>query len=335
MGLGLGLTTKPPHEARAGSEGRRCVIIDNDFDIDDMMSIPLVIGNSHVAAIVLTEGASLPGQAAPVVEYAFNPKVPVIVGGSPAQSPDLSRWPWLPFWRSMMSVGNGLLKSAPSPWPSDAQYPERVAAAVKGCRSVTVLVLGPYSSLVNYLPLIASKVDRVVAAVIKKFDTFNCGFDLDSCQAAVPMLKRLSTYFVSIPSNASCFDTLTPPPSCYSPDFAMVDGLTSRGLSGRMREALLNNISCAQYYSVPATLGRPCSSRSTWNPPDIAIGPGGPMLLWDQSTSLFLLRPQVFSLYPETGGLQHYEPTLVNGSDAKTVQKLRALWTSLMNDGSM
>lgn len=290
VGLGLGLTSfKPPSETQEG--GGRCVIIDNDLEIDDFMSIPLVMSNARVVAIVQTEGVSLPGQAAPVVDQVFNhgpdrgrsiPKVPVIVGGSQAQSPDLSRWPWLPFSRSMLSVGNGLLESAPTPWPSDAQYPETVVAAVKGCRSVSVLVLGPYSSLVNYLPLIASKVDRVVAAVIR-LDKFNCKYDLAACQAAQPMLGGMNTFFVDIPSNASCANTPTPPPTCYSPDFTMVDGLIRRGRAGRMREALLNNISCSQYYTIPGTQGNPCTSRSTWNPPDIALGQGGEMRLWDQS----------------------------------------------------
>jgi len=34
----------------------QCVLIDTDFDIDDMMAIPLVIGHKHVAAIVTSEG---------------------------------------------------------------------------------------------------------------------------------------------------------------------------------------------------------------------------------------------------------------------------------------
>jgi hypothetical protein len=31
---------------------QECVILENDFDIDDMQAIPLVLGNKHVAAII-------------------------------------------------------------------------------------------------------------------------------------------------------------------------------------------------------------------------------------------------------------------------------------------
>ena len=102
-----------------------CVILDNDYDIDDMMAIPVILGSAHVAAIVQTEGATLPEQAAPAVDELVNNlpdqpgsgKVPVVVGGRQVTSPDLGRWPWLPFLRSMMNTSNGLLPSPASPWP--------------------------------------------------------------------------------------------------------------------------------------------------------------------------------------------------------------------------
>jgi hypothetical protein len=59
------------------------------------------------------------------------------------------------------------------------------------------------------------------------------------------------------------------------------------------------------------------------------------MLLWDQSTALFLLEPDRFS-HPgsraKSGhGSLHLEPTLVNGSHAETVIMLRNLWTTATN----
>ena len=100
-----------------------CVIIDNDFDIDDMMAIPLVIGSKHVAAIIQSEGYTLPEEGATAVNDLVNfskgrnnqRKIPIIVGGSQAETPNLTRWPWLPFFRSMMNVSNGLITAPKEP----------------------------------------------------------------------------------------------------------------------------------------------------------------------------------------------------------------------------
>ena len=330
------------------SASRSCVVIDNDLDIDDLMAIPLVVANTRVAAIVQSEGYTTPEQAAPVANRLVNGerngrKIPVIVGGSQAQSPDLSRWPWLSFFRTMMNRGNGLLKGQPKPWPSDPKFARKVANAVKRCDSVSVLIIGTYTSFNEYLPLIASKVDRVVVmgqpigddSRTPGRDSFNCVFDFTACQAAMRSLSSLHTYFVDIPRFPDCVDATNPPDHCYSPSFQMVAGLSKRGLPGRLRQALLNDITCASFYTTSNTQGRPCSSLSTWEPAAVALGPGGEILLWDQSAALFLVHPQVFSLYvppeePTIGG-KHYEPTIVNNSHAATVARLRALWTRYSN----
>lgn len=51
-----GLVIAPP--GQAAQDG--CVLIDTDLDIDDMMSMPMVVGNRHVAAVVTTEGFTTP-----------------------------------------------------------------------------------------------------------------------------------------------------------------------------------------------------------------------------------------------------------------------------------
>ena len=48
-----------------------CVLIDNDYDIDDMMARPMVIGNKYVAAIIQSEGYTLPEQSAPAIMNAY------------------------------------------------------------------------------------------------------------------------------------------------------------------------------------------------------------------------------------------------------------------------
>ena len=64
----------------------QCVLIDTDFDIDDMMAIPLVIGNKHVSAIVTSEGYTKPELgAAALSRLIAEPNqrhIPVIIGAS-------------------------------------------------------------------------------------------------------------------------------------------------------------------------------------------------------------------------------------------------------------
>jgi hypothetical protein len=49
-----------------------CVLIDNDYDIDDMMAIPLVIGNTYVAAIIQSEGYTYPESSTPAINQLVN-----------------------------------------------------------------------------------------------------------------------------------------------------------------------------------------------------------------------------------------------------------------------
>lgn len=337
-----------------------CVILDNDYDIDDMMAIPVILGSAHVAAIVQTEGATLPEQAAPAVDELVNNlpdqpgsgKVPVVVGGRQVTSPDLGRWPWLPFLRSMMNTSNGLLPSPASPWPLDEDYPRKVASAVSNCKSVSILLIGAYTSFINYLPLVRHKVERIVIMGRPLGDnsrepgrlSFNCSYDIEACRKAMPMLTGLKADFVDIPRFTDCHDTANPPGHCYTPSLRMVagneadvpkGGLGLAGLPGRLRRALVNDAQCSALYTKPEAKGRACNSLSTWEPAAVASGPGGERLLWDQTAALFLVNPGEFTLYyppgdPKEGG-RHYEPTLVNGSDAQTAQKLRQMWTDYTN----
>lgn len=339
-----------------------CVVIDNDFDIDDMMAIPPVLGMKHVAAIIQSEGYTYPELAAPAVDQLVNAipdqpesrKIPIIVGARQAVSPDPDRWPWLRFFRSMMNRGNGLLSEQPKPWQIDHSYPQKLEAAVANCKKVSVLVIGTYTSFVNYLPRIRSKINRVVIMGQRIGDeshtpgreSFNCNYDFSSCQRAMPMLKELPAFFVDIPRLPGCDNTATPAASCYNPSYQMVaggrpshgdqaDGLLGAGLPGRLRKALINSIECSSFYTTSKTIGRACSSLSTWEPVAVAKGPGGEMLLWDQTAAHFLIRPEDFSLhYPDANpaiGGTHYHPTLIDGSYEKTVKHLRRSWTEFSN----
>lgn len=147
-----------------------CVIIDNDFDIDDMMSIPLVIGNKYVASIIQSEGYTMPQQAASAIDQLINQlpdqpnqrKIPIIVGAKQGANgrQDLSSWPWLPYFRTMMNLSNGLLSTAPEPAPVGRYYPEQVAVSVANCSKVSVLILGTYTSLLITIHIFQAKLTK-------------------------------------------------------------------------------------------------------------------------------------------------------------------------------
>ena len=347
-----------------------CVLIDNDYDIDDMKAIPLVIGNTYVAALIQSEGYTLPEHSAPAVNELINNladqpnnrQIPIIVGASQSPTRDISAWGWLPFFRNMMNQSNALLATAPDPWPSDPNYVQKVVDAVADCKNVSVLIIGTYTSFINYSPLIRDKIDKVVVmgqpigdlSRTPERDSFNCGYDLPACQAAMTQLQGLNTFFVDIPRDNgedpklpknSCMG-MTRSPDCYQPSFEMVvggngsPGLVDAGLPGRLKQALTNPIDCSDKFTegmpaVPSAPQSQCSGLSTWVPANVAAGPGGEMLFWDETAALFLVKPEAFSLYetpnnPATGG-KHWEPKLVNNSYAETAAYLRELWTELTN----
>lgn len=359
-----------------------CVLIDNDYDIDDMQAIPLVIGNKYVAAIIQSEGYTLPEEGAAAVDQLVNNlpdqpnqrKIPIIVGAKQGASgnPNYRDWGWLPFFRSMMNLSNGLLSTLPTPASTDPTYVQKVVNAVSNCTNVSILIIGTYTSFINYIDSIRSKVDRIVIMGQPIGDnsrtpgrnSFNCNYDLPACERAMVQLEGLNTFFVDIPRDdgsdpqlpsRSCYGEGGSPISanCYNPSYEMVagtngsGGLVSIGLPGRLRQALLNETNCNSFYSlgpdtmpkIPSSPLSVCSGLSTWVPTSVAAGPGGEMLLWDQTAAIFLINPDIFSLYyppsdPSIGG-KHYEPTVLNNSYAETVARLRALWTEYTNNATI
>ena len=337
-----------------------CVLIDNDYDIDDMQAIPLVIGNKYVAAIIQSEGYTLPEEGAAAVEQLVNNlpdqpnqrKIPIIVGGKQgANGKQDVPYPWLPFFRSMMNLSNGLLSSLPTPAPTDPAYVQKVVNAVSNCTNVSILIIGTYTSFINYSPAIANKIDRVVImgqpigdeSRTPGRESFNCRYDEPACRTAMNQLQQFKSFFVDIPRIEGC-DTANPPVSCYSPSYEMVagndgaGGISGLGLPNRLKNALINDIQCQSFYTEPGKEGNPCTSLSTWVPADVVAGPGGEMLLWDQTAAIFLINPDIFSLYyplnnPSIGG-KHYEPNLVNNSHEETVARLRTLWTQYTNSST-
>lgn len=336
-----------------------CAIIDNDFDVDDMMAMPMVLGRRRVSAIIQTEGATLPGVSAPGVDALVNfglsepgkRHIPVIAAGQQNEGRDITKYQkWLPFFRGMMTRVNGLLPSPPEPWPLERRFEDKLVQLVEDCESVSILLLGPYTSFVRYYPRLQKKVDRIVIMGLMIGDesagkgrlSFNCEYDLAACEVAMVLLKQKPAFFVDVPRLPDCRGKVTPPPPhCYTPNLAMVagdetsEGLVKKGLPGRLRKALLNDYDCSSLLNPDNSSKLKCSSQSTWEPTANVAAGGSGILLWDQTAALFFLQPDDFALFypadnPATGG-KHYEPIVIDASHEKTVDHLRARWTELTN----
>lgn len=309
-----------------------CTLIDTDFDIDDMMAIPLVIGNRYVAGIVTSEGYTLPQDgAAALARLIAEPgqrSIPVIIGASSHLSPEVIKEDWGQFvldYRSMMGSAFALLSTAlpPSP-PAENDYVKEVADVLADCESVDILVIGTFTSFVNYSPAIRSKIRNVVVMGMPLHGdptqrpgnfSFNCEYDMKACETAFEdQLRELSYFFVD-PTRTE-FDTapVGRQATVYGPTLAMVNALEPRGLPNGLKQALVGVVR-------DGSLGAAVEGEDYWAI-DCCFRAGGKSLLWDQSAALFLVHPEAFENVGGPGG--HYEP-------AVSPDDLRALWTSATN----
>lgn len=313
-------TSPGPASAEPSAPPDSCVIIDTDFDIDDMMAIPMVIGARHVAAIVTTEGYTLPTIGASAVNRLIaepgQRTIPVIVGGGIGLSESdiaTSLGSYVLDFRKIMGRLNDFLPTELPPTPVPHDYVQQVVDAVAGCSRVDVLVIGAFTSFLNYSPAIRPKIGRVVIMgrppegdpTSKPGDySFNCEYDLPSCEKVFhDQLPGLDHTFVDVPKNA-CSKTPNKPGcvgTVYGPTLAMVQALGPTGLPNTLKQVLLNT---------PKTW-----ALDTWE----QSGYGGRSLFWDQSAALALLEPDAFG---PVGA--HVETTLSpNGFQSQ--------WTELTN----
>lgn len=296
-----------------------CVVIDTDFDIDDLMSIPTVIGARHVAAVITTEGYTLPPLgAAAVTRLIAEPgqrAIPVIVGaGINRPEPDIAATfgDYVLVYRGIMNRLNNFLPVALPPTPAQPDYVQQVVDAVAGCAAVDVLVLGAFTSFVDYSPAIRPKLGRVVITgrplegdpELEAGESFNCVYDRPSCERAFhDQLPGLDHTFVDVPRTAC---DLTPNTTgcegtVYGPTLAMARSLGDAGLPNTLKQILLHD---------SATW-----AIDTWE----QSGYGGRSMFWDQSTTLALLAPELFQ---PVGA--HVETTL-------DPEQFQAKWAELTN----
>lgn len=310
------------HRAESANNIRQCVLIDTDLDIDDMMAIPSVIGNKHVAALITSEGYTKPDSgAAALSRLIAEPNqrhIPLIIGASANLEDKMIVSEWGRFvqqYRESMNRLNGFIASALPPAQADTDYGAQVLNAVSNCKNVEILNIGTFSSFVNYSPEIESKISRVVimgkpiegdATQGQGKFSFNCKYDLPACKKF--FYKQLPKYqyvYVDVP-RSKC-DNTPNQEGCkgrvYGPTLDMVNNLDSQGLPTPLKEY------CFKI---------PIAGLDTW--PNKTYG--GKTLMWDQSAVLYIIYPEIFK---KVGGpVGYYE-------SAVSPEELRVKWTQATN----
>lgn len=320
-------TTQP-----AALQPAACTLIDTDFDIDDMMAIPLVIGNRYVAGIVTSEGYTLPPDgAAALSRFIAEPgqrHIPVIMGASINLPDSKIKSDWGQFvldYRSMMGSAFALLATdLPPAVASSKDYVKEVQKSVAECDSVDVLLIGTFTSFINYSPAIRDKIKNVVIMGMPlRGDptqkpgnfSFNCEYDMNACKIAFEQqLPGLTHFFVDPPRTDLDKTPVGHQEKVYGPTLAMVEGLEPRGLPNALKQALVGIVR-------DGSLGPSVKGADYWAI-DCCFKAGGKSLLWDQMAALFLVHPEAFN---QVGGPEgHFEPTI-------SADDVRALWTKATN----
>jgi inosine-uridine nucleoside N-ribohydrolase len=262
-----------PARADGGPGAEPCLVIDTDVGLDDFRAVAVVAPERAPQAVVVTEGiAAVPGGSTAMAMFLASApsSAPVIPGLAAADPPD---YDWLPDVRAGAERLNFFLAQA-VPFAGKAQgMTDALVEATRHCGSIDVLVLGPWSSFVQYAPALGNKIGRVLASgrplAENNPDNFNCVYDQAACEAADLLLRGRTVAWVDLPADAS------PIPS-YQPTLEMIERLAQAGMPGVLRAALLLD-------------------PSQW------LG----TRLWDDTAALYLLAPQGFAVHGA-----HLEPTV-------------------------
>jgi len=266
--LGAGL---PASAAERGDAGHACLLVDTDAATDDFRAFAVLFPHRELRAVVVTEGiSSVPRGTTAIATLLAGglSRAPVISG---LASPAPPAYDWLPAVRAAAERLNGYLSRAVPTAASQGELSGHLTSALAGCRSVDILILGPWTSFVEYAPVIRPSIHRVVGSgrpvSENNPDNFNCVYDQAACDKADVFLRSVrSAVWVDLPADGTS----------YPPTQAMIDQLGSAGLPGVLH-AILD------------------TDPSQWQG----------TRLWDDTTALYLLRPELFRL---NGA--HFEPAV-------------------------
>jgi inosine-uridine nucleoside N-ribohydrolase len=254
---------------------RSCLVVDTDVATDDFRAFAVLFPHTDLRAVVVTEGiASVPrGSTAIALFLASGQSLAPVIPGLAAASPPA--YDWLPGARAAAERINGFLAESVPFAASPDRLNLALAAALKGCGRIDLLVLGPWSSFARYAPMLRPLIRRVVASgrpvSENNPDNFNCVYDQPACDQADRLLRRMrSAVWVDLPADGSS----------YPPTQEMVDQLAGAGMPGLLRAAL--NADSSQWLGTR---------------------------LWDDAAALYLVAPQHFAV---NGA--HVEPVIDEAS---------------------
>jgi len=321
LGIAFLVPFKIAHAAVDGS----CLIIDSDAGLDDYRAIAALgrlgprVPAKRIAAIIITEGLAHTAEGAGAMETFLKnvglEMIPVIQGASPNPERRFrAEYPLpagLPTWRENTERLNQLL---PAPVQPTNPALEDVAIGLrrhtKGCTSISLLVIGPWTSFLRYAPDILERVDRIVIQGRPYPDElggepagFNCVYDLDSCYAAFDLLvgrqqrsgRRIRSTWVDIPLGAEACAAAEPgvnaegkPVWAFSPVESWAVEMIQAADRAKQHDPTLDR----------GRVARELARMLQRNPAGLDH-----TSLWDDLAALYLMRPDLFS---NRGG--HMEP---------------------------
>lgn len=194
--------------AKAAADGR-CIVIDSDAGLDDFRAVAALAALSpkvpaqRVAAVIITEGLARTPEGAGAMRTFLESidlgNVPVLRGTTPnPKRRFLAGHPLpsgLPEWRQVTERLNHVLPEPVRLSDTGEDLPVRLRQETDECRSVSLLVIGPWTSFIRYAPDLLDRVERIVVQGRPYPDElggdptgFNCVYDIDSCFAAFDLL---------------------------------------------------------------------------------------------------------------------------------------------------
>lgn len=251
--------------------GQTCLVVDTDVATDDFRAFAVLFPHRDLRAVVVTEGISSVSRGSTAIALflasgqSFAPVIPGLAAATPPT------YDWLPAARAAAERVNGFLAESIPFVANPNKLKLALIAALRGCHRVDLLVLGPWSSFVQYAPMLRPLIRQVVASgrpvAENNPDNFNCVYDQPACDKADKFLRAIRAgVWVDLPADGAS----------YAPTQEMVDQLAGAGMPGVLRAAL--NADPSQWLGTR---------------------------LWDDTAALYVLSPEHF----KTNGA-HFEPAI-------------------------